>query len=167
MEQQNELAGEVASAPTAEPTLTLWQRARGIVGLLAVVVAFYAVFSSMTGGAGTGASYFLTASEATAQLTALDGKAVRVKGTVILGSYQNQQGSNDHKFDIEEGGAVVHVKFHGPLPDVFKEGLPVVAEGTISADGNLKATEVVAKCPSKYESGKVSDQAKEKMQGTN
>ncbi len=167
MEQPTEVSGEVGGSRAQDAGPSIWQKARGIVGLLVVVGAFYAVFSSMTGGQGSGAAYFLSAAEARAQLATLDGKSVRVKGTVIVGSYQNAQGTNEHVFDIEEAGAVIHVRFHGPLPDVFKEGLPVVAEGVISGDGNLKATEVVAKCPSKYEAGKVSDQAKAKMQGTN
>jgi len=160
-----EHTGELDESRPAPRGPTTWQRARGIIGLLAAVAAFYVVFSSMSGGNGAagGVSYFLTASEARAQLAALDGKAVRVKGNVIVGSYKNVAGSSDHRFDIEEKGAVVHVKYEGPLPDVFKEGVEVVAEGTIDAQANLKATEVVAKCPSKYEEGKVSQQAKEKM----
>ena len=160
-----EHAGEVKEAVATPKGPTTWQRARGMVGLVAAVGAFYAVMSSMAGGggAGTGASYFLDAAEARAKLTTLDGKTVRVKGTVIVGSYQHPQGTNDHTFDIEEKGEVIHVRFQGPLPDVFKEGLPVVAEGVINGAGQLKATEVVAKCPSKYEEGKVSQQAKEKM----
>ena len=162
----SEHSGEVGTRPVGESIkgLSTWQRMRGIVGLLAAVVAFYAVISSMAGGgAGSGTSYFLDADEARAKATALDGKTVRVRGTVIVGSYQHPQGTTDHTFDIEEKGEVIHVRFQGPLPDVFKEGLPVVAEGVLNAAGQLKATEVVAKCPSKYEEGKVSDQAKAKM----
>ena len=160
-----EHTGEVKESVVAPKGPTTWQRARGVVGLVAAVGAFYAVMSSMArgGGAGTGASYFLDASEARAKLTALDGKTVRVKGTVIVGSYHHPEGTNDHVFDIEEKGVVIHVRFQGPLPDVFTASLPVVAEGVINAAGQLKATEVVAKCPSKYEEGKVSQQAKEKM----
>lgn len=162
MEHTGELESKSGGGP--KPVST-WQRARGMVGLVAAVGAFYAVMSSMAGGggAGTGTSYFLDAAEARAKLSALDGKTVRVKGNVIVGSYQHPEGTTDHTFDIEEKGEVIHVRFQGPLPDVFKEGLPVVAEGVINGAGQLKATEVVAKCPSKYEEGKVSEQAKEKM----
>lgn len=162
-----EHAGEIGtpSAPKGPQQLSTWQRMRGLVGLLVAVVAFYAVMTSMMSGGG-GTSYFLDASEARAKLTALDGKTVRVKGNVIVGTYQRTEGTNDHRFDIEEKGDVIHVRFQGPMPDVFKEGMPVVAEGILDAKGQLAATEVVAKCPSKYEEGKVSQQAKEKM-GTN
>jgi cytochrome c-type biogenesis protein CcmE len=161
-------AGEIKEPSGPKRGPTTWQRARGLVGLLAAVVAFYAVMSSMAGGgnAGTGASYFLDAAEARAKLSALDGKTVRLKGNVITGSYRNQAGTTDHTFDIEEKGEVIHVRYQGPLPDVFKEGVQVVAEGTLTGDGTLKATEVVAKCPSKYEEGKVSQQARDKMQGS-
>jgi cytochrome c-type biogenesis protein CcmE len=41
--------------------------------------------------------------------------------------------------------------------------MPVVVEGVVRGDMSIEAREVTAKCPSKYEEGKVSEQAKQRM----
>ena len=155
--------GEMSEGQGPQAKPSLWRRVRGILGLVLVAGGFWVLVDSATEAKGT--AYFFEADQATAKLGELVGKTVRIKGNVIIGSYQNPEGTQHHRFDIEEKGQVIHVRFDGPLPDVFKEGMPVVAEGVIDAEARLKATEVVAKCPSKYEADKVSDQAKQKLEG--
>jgi len=64
----------------------------------------------------------------------------------------------------KEGASELKVHYEGAIPDVFTEGREVVVEGPRRADGVLAATEVTAKCPSKYEEGKMSDTAKERLE---
>ena len=122
--------------------------ARLVIGLLLGVGAFYLFIASMMDGG----TYFLTVDEAKAA-SIQQGRPVRIKGNVAAGSYAHVDGSTEHRFSIEGETAVMPVYYNGPMPDVFAEGREVIAEGTVGADGVLVATEVTAKCPSKYEQG--------------
>lgn len=130
---------------------------RLMVGLLIVVGGFYLMLNSMV----EGGTYFLTVDEAMA--AAPPERPVRIKGNVAEGTYKNPEGTL-HTFDIKDpkGARTLTVRYDGPLPDVFSEGREVVAEGRLGHDGVLVATEVTAKCPSKYEEGRMSEEAKEK-----
>ncbi|MEE2786029.1 MAG: cytochrome c maturation protein CcmE [Myxococcota bacterium] len=131
---------------------------RWVVFLLVGVAGFYVFISSaMEGGA-----YFLEVDEALAAKLPPQ-KRIRVKGTVVQGTYVNPTGTTEHKFAIESGGnQAMNIYYKGPLPDVFSEGREVVVEGLRGNDGVLVAKEVTAKCPSKYEGG-MSDQARQRL----
>ncbi|MEZ4466274.1 MAG: cytochrome c maturation protein CcmE [bacterium] len=134
---------------------------RLVVGLVLLVGVFYLLVNSMM----SSGAYFVSVAEATAR--PLDqGRPIRVKGTVVPGSYHHEEGSTVHAFRVKdkEGAAELGVYYDGPMPDVFAEGREVVVEGPRRADGVLAATEVTAKCPSKYEGGQMSDNAKERLE---
>ena len=84
-----------------------------------------------------------------ARLAQVEGRQARVRGTVIIGSYAFEDASKTHRFNLQEQGDVMQVAYRGPLPDVFKEGMPVVVEGVVRGDMSIEAREVTAKCPSK------------------
>lgn len=128
-----------------------------IVGLLIGVGAFYMFMNSALDGG----TYFLKVEEATAA-TLEPGRPIRVKGDVALGTYRHADGTTIHAFTIEGGGQSIPIYYDGPMPDVFAEGREVVVEGSIREDGTLVASEVTAKCPSKYEAG-VSEDAKKQL----
>ena len=130
-----------------------------VVGLLVAVTGMYVFLdSAMEGGA-----YFLSVDEAVAADLAPH-RPVRIKGTVIPGTYQNADGSSEHRFGIESGGKrSMQVYFNGPIPDVFSEGREVVVEGHRNKTGVLEATQVTAKCPSKYEEG-MSEEARKRLE---
>ncbi len=131
---------------------------RLVVGLLIGVGVFYVFLNSaMEGGA-----YFLSVDEAVAAELP-ENRMVRIKGTVIPGTYKNPEGTNEHRFSIESGGQrTMDIYYQGPIPDVFAEGREVVVEGHRGDTGRLNATEVTAKCPSKYEGG-MSEEARMRM----
>ena len=136
-------------------------KVRWIVLLLMGVGGFYVfIDSAMEGGV-----YYLTVDEARAQ-PPTSKRAIRIKGNVVKGSYKNVDGMKDHRFDIESGTAqTMAIRFSGALPDVFAEEREVIVTGVRDATGTLVATEVSAKCPSKYEGG-MSEEARERL-GTN
>ena len=128
--------------------------------LLLVGVAVFYIFidSAMEGGA-----YFLEVDEAVAA-DLPKSRPIRVKGKVVAGTYRNPDGTKEHHFSIESGGDVsLPIYYNGPIPDVFAEGREVVVEGIRRGDGVLAATEVTAKCPSKYEGG-ISEEARKKLE---
>ncbi len=132
-------------------------RARLIVLLLAVVGGFYLVVDSML----EGGAYFFTVDQAVASPLAQN-SLIRVKGIVAMGSWKAAQGTSVHDFTVQGEEAEMKVHYEGPIPDVFKEGAEVVATGKMD-HGVLMATEVTAKCPSKYEEGEIPEGTRERM----
>ncbi|NPB04115.1 MAG: cytochrome c maturation protein CcmE [Thermotogae bacterium] len=91
--------------------------------------------------------YYLTADELALQSVKYEGKRVKVSGTVV----ESSRNGRSLVFVIEENGKRVKVSYEGAIPDAFGVGMPVVVEGKY--DGNsLRATTLLTKCPSKYES---------------
>ena len=81
------------------------------------------------------------------------GKALQLHGYAKgIGRKAN---SLDYRFDIESNGKVVRALYSGVTPDTFKEDSEVVVKGRLAADNTFHATEIIAKCPSKYEPGAV------------
>lgn len=145
---------------TAGSRQSTWKRMRFLVGLGIVVAGFWLVVMS---GVESG-TYFFTVDEAMAHHD-LEDRRVRVKGIVVEGTYQNPEGTRLHRFDITENGKVMSVRYEGPIPDVFKEGIEVVAEGRLNGR-TLTAQEIVAKCPSKYEEGQVPEEMQRYLEQT-
>ncbi|MCA9546655.1 MAG: cytochrome c maturation protein CcmE [Myxococcales bacterium] len=132
-------------------------RIRLIVGVLLGVAAFYVVVDSMT----EGGTYFYTVEEAAGQ--EVNDRPIRVKGKVMPGTWKQNDKGNEHAFTIYENDKRMKVTYLGALPDVFGEDREVVATGTRGEDGVLVATEVTAKCPSKYEGEAMSESARERV----
>jgi cytochrome c-type biogenesis protein CcmE len=74
--------------------------------------------------------------------------AFRVGGLVEPGSLQRQ--GIDVRFKVTDNVQAIQVVYRGTLPDLFKEGKGVVAQGSIGADGVFKASEVLAKHDENY-----------------
>ena len=84
------------------------------------------------------------------------GKTLRVHGYVEAGSIVENIVAQKtvRTFVLEHKGKTIRVKHEGPKPDTFKDLSEVVAKGKIVKDNGqfiLEATELMAKCPSKYE----------------
>ena len=94
------------------------------------------------------------------------GKAFRVGGMVKEGSLV-KDGENV-QFVVTDFAHDVPVTYKGILPDLFKEGKGVVAEGRLNADGTFTASQVLAKHDENYmppEAAKaMQDAAKNKKQ---
>ena len=91
--------------------------------------------------------FFYTPSEAQAHHLPA-GQPIRLGGLVKTGSWVKNGDSNI--FVISDGKADVTAKFTGILPDLFREGQGVVAEGSMAADGSFAATNVLAKHDENY-----------------
>jgi cytochrome c-type biogenesis protein CcmE len=75
-------------------------------------------------------------------------RSFRVGGLVEAGSVKRT--GLDVSFRVTDTAQVVPVTYTGILPDLFKEGKGVVAQGTIGADGVFRAKEVLAKHDENY-----------------
>ena len=95
------------------------------------------------------ASYFDLPAEMAAEPPAPD-RAVRLGGMVEAGSLKTAADGVTVHFVVADGRARVPVVFKGIVPDLFKEGSGVVAEGKRGADGTFVADNLLAKHDEKY-----------------
>ena len=87
------------------------------------------------------------------------GKRFRLGGMVEQGSLS--RGDNlAVSFKVSDGGATLPVNYKGILPDLFREGQGVVAEGALDASGVFKADTVLAKHDENYMPREVADALK-------
>lgn len=88
-----------------------------------------------------------------------DGRRFRLGGLVEDGSVVADE-KMVTRFRITDLGATVPVRFRGLLPDLFREGQGVIAEGSLSAEGVFVATEVLAKHDENYMPAEVAEAIK-------
>jgi cytochrome c-type biogenesis protein CcmE len=75
-------------------------------------------------------------------------KTFRIGGLVKVGSLQRD--GTDVSFVVTDTAQEIPVRYSGLLPDLFKEGKGVVAQGRLDAQGLMTATEVLAKHDENY-----------------
>jgi cytochrome c-type biogenesis protein CcmE len=78
------------------------------------------------------------------------GKSFRIGGLVEEGSIKRQGDGVTVSFVVTDTAKVIPVVYTGILPDLFKEGKGVVAQGKLSSDGIFRADEVLAKHDENY-----------------
>jgi len=88
------------------------------------------------------------------------GRRFRVGGLVETQSLQREAGGSSVDFRVTDGKTDLLVIYEGALPDLFREGQGVVAEGRLRADGVFVATSVLAKHDEKYMPPEVADALK-------
>jgi len=77
-------------------------------------------------------------------------KAFRIGGLVEPDSVKRIGDGTTVTFRVTDNAKTISVAYTGILPDLFKEGRGVVAQGTLEADGTFKAREVLAKHDENY-----------------
>jgi cytochrome c-type biogenesis protein CcmE len=78
------------------------------------------------------------------------GRAFRIGGLVEEGSVRREANGLTTRFVVTDTARTIPVTYTGILPDLFKEGKGVVAEGRLGADGLFTATQVLAKHDENY-----------------
>ena len=89
------------------------------------------------------------------------GQRLRIGGLVEKGSVKKSDGTVVN-FVVTDTIKALAVTFNGQLPDLFREGQGVVAEGVLDAGGTFRADTVLAKHDEKYMPKDLSDKLKEK-----
>jgi cytochrome c-type biogenesis protein CcmE len=90
------------------------------------------------------------------------GTRIRLGGLVGEGSVVRGEGSTVRFAVTDASGDLVHVRFTGILPDLFREGQGVVTEGTFESGSDLfTADTVLAKHDEKYMPKDVADRLKQ------
>lgn len=93
--------------------------------------------------------FFFTPSQVVAK-EAPQGHAFRIGGLVEAGSLKRDPDSLTVRFRVTDTAQTIPVVYTGLLPDLFKEGKGVVAQGSLAPDGSFHATEVLAKHDENY-----------------
>jgi cytochrome c-type biogenesis protein CcmE len=123
-----------------------------LIGVTAIIVI--AIVAAVYGLRPTVAAY-----ETVTQLskgTTKSGDRVKVGGAVVAGSWNKQ--SNPMKFTIREEsdaagtGPTIKVVYSGAAPNTFGDGVVAIVTGQMDANGVIQASEMITKCPSKYQS---------------
>ena len=78
------------------------------------------------------------------------GRSFRIGGLVEQGSIQREAKGLTTRFVVTDLAKTIPVTYTGLLPDLFKEGKGVVAQGKLGADGIFKADQVLAKHDENY-----------------
>ncbi len=87
------------------------------------------------------------------------GTRFRLGGLVKEGSIKRGEGQQV-TFEVMDAGASIPVRYQGVLPDLFREGQGVVAEGVLETSGRFKADTVLARHDETYMPREVADALK-------
>jgi cytochrome c-type biogenesis protein CcmE len=87
-------------------------------------------------------------------------RQLRIGGLVEEHSVTRAADGKTVAFRVTDGSTAVGVSFVGGLPDLFREGQGVVAEGVLRRDGSFLASNVLAKHDEKYMPPEVADALK-------
>lgn len=87
------------------------------------------------------------------------GQQIRLGGLVSEGSLKRRT-DTDIEFEIGDGNKAIQVEYTGLLPDLFREGQGVVAEGKLEPGGRFIADTVLAKHDENYMPREVADALK-------
>lgn len=100
--------------------------------------------------------YFLTPAELAARTTAdptFYDVGLKMGAKVVPGSIRRDPGNRQVDFQVSDGVQSYPVTYRGLVPDTFTDAndIEVIVEGRLGRDGVFRATEVLAKCGSRYE----------------
>ncbi|HEX9610935.1 MAG TPA: cytochrome c maturation protein CcmE [Gemmatimonadales bacterium] len=98
--------------------------------------------------------YFLTPSELAQKVSAdpsFYDLGMKVGARVVPGTVEKEIATQTLRFRVTDGSATFPVIFRGLPPDTFTDSVEVVVEGRLQRDGVIHATDVLAKCGSRYE----------------
>jgi len=147
----SELAASAPERPSPRP---FWHSSKVRLVVIAVLLASTLGYLGYKGFV-SGASYYLKVPELQARAAEFEGKPLRVSGQLVAGSVQGV--APEIRFSIGEAGAVLPVVYQGVMPVVFErkdipaQDISVLAEGQLAPDGTFLASNILVKCPTKWE----------------
>ncbi len=94
------------------------------------------------------------------------GARIRAGGMVVDGSVKRSSDSLKVQFVLTDFEHQVIVEFTGILPDLFREGQGIIAQGKMDAKGIFQADEVLAKHDENYMPPEIAESMKKKQEAT-
>lgn len=119
-------------------------------GVLVLGTASYLMASSID----ETATYYLTPTELAAKVAdnpRIVKNGVKVGARVVDGTIVRDPSGRELTFTMTDGTQTYPVHYRGVAPDTFTDGVDIVVEGRLDANGTFQATTLLAKCASRYE----------------
>lgn len=118
--------------------------------ILAVIVAAAALGVVAAGGIQKNLVYYWTPTDLRAAGGKAFGATIRLGGMVAPGSIRRQPGASGVEFDVEDGAARVHVRSTGVPPQMFRDNIGVVVEGTMTRNGWFESRRLMVSHGNEY-----------------
>ena len=118
------------------------------VGALAVAAGAFLFIA--IGGIGENLVYYWGPKELRAAGPKAVGAPIRLGGQVAVGSVKPGDGVSNLEFDVTDGTATVHVVSRGVPPQLFRDRIGVVVEGTMTKDGVFESHRLMVSHDNKY-----------------
>jgi cytochrome c-type biogenesis protein CcmE len=109
----------------------------------------------MTSGIKETGVYFLTPTELAQRISndpTFHSVGVKMGARVVTGSIDRDVATQTISFQVTDGQHTYPVVYRGLAPDTFTDDVDVVVEGRLDPDGTFRASSLLAKCGSRYES---------------
>ncbi len=119
--------------------------------LIAGVAIAGAVIYLVTANTSASAEYYMTIGQIRA-CTSCSARSIRVAGVVAANTIVKDTQAQTIHFTISDNTQTMPVVYSGVVPDIFRAGIQVVVEGKLGPDGVFHAQNLLAKCPSKFQS---------------
>jgi cytochrome c-type biogenesis protein CcmE len=113
-------------------------------------VAFLAFVAISVGGIGENLVYYWGPKDVKAAGNKAVGATIRLGGQVAVGSVKWDGGTSDLEFDVTDGTAVVHVVSKGVPPQLFRDRIGVVVEGTMTPGGHFESRRLMVSHDNQY-----------------
>jgi len=123
-----------------------------MIGAFAVAATAFIVIA--WGGINKNLVYYWTPTDLHAAGDKAYGATIRLGGMVSPGSIKNHQGVSGLEFDVHDGGGIVHVKSSGVPPQLFRENIGVVVEGTMTRGGYFQCNRLMVSHNNEYKAPK-------------
>jgi cytochrome c-type biogenesis protein CcmE len=134
----------LAPAAALKPGKTKWFA----VAALAVAGAAFLVIT--VGGIGENLVYYWSPKDLRANAEKAVGATIRLGGQVAVGSVKRGEGVSNLEFDVTDGAATVHVVSRGVPPQLFRDRIGVVVEGTMTKAGYFDCHRLMVSHDNKY-----------------
>jgi cytochrome c-type biogenesis protein CcmE len=127
--------------------MTMTARRKRLTIIVGLLVAVAAITALVLNAFRSNLVFFYSPTQVAAH-EAPENRLFRIGGLVLAGSVQRE--GVDVQFTVTDLAHTMPVRYRGPLPDLFKEGKGVVAQGRLGTDGVFVAQEVLAKHDENY-----------------
>jgi len=119
--------------------------------ILAILIAGGAVAYLSFGGIGENLVYYWTPTELAEHGDQAQGAVVRLGGMVEAGSLKWDKAANDLRFKVSDGTTSIDVHGTGVPPQMFREGIGVVVEGTMGGNDVFESNRLLVKHDNEYQ----------------
>ncbi len=124
-----------------------FRKTKWIIGIAFVILGLGII---LTTNLPNSLQYYVTVDEFFHDASKYQDQEIKLAGKVVPGSIVKSDNNLDWKFDVQNAGSRIAVRYHGAMPDTFKGDADVVVTGTYK-DPEFAANHVLAKCASRYE----------------